>query len=248
MTNDQTRQKTIGIIGGMGPKATALLFNYIIDYTDASSDQDHIRIIIDNNTKIPDRTNALLFGGESPKKELTLSAKILKQAGADFIIVPCNTSHFYLQDISQETGIPILSMIHEVALQINDRKYNKVGLLATDGTIQTNLYGKAFRTAGVETLIPDNEGQRCVMDFIYNCIKSGNYDYDLHNLKCVLNTLYNKGAQTIVLGCTELSFGFDYFGIEGNFIDALKVLAKSSVLFAGYPVKDTHESKKRYCH
>jgi aspartate racemase len=102
--------KTIGMIGGMGPLATVHLFERIVLRTKAEKDQDHIRIIIDNNTNIQDRTKAILGYGESPVKELVGSAKMLEKSGADFLIMPCNTAHYFIDHIKKNIKIPFINM------------------------------------------------------------------------------------------------------------------------------------------
>ena len=131
--------KIIGIIGGMGPLATVHLFERIVLRTKAEKDQDHIRILIDNNTKIPDRTLAILGNEESPVNELVNSAKMLENSGADFLIMPCNTAHYFIEEIKKNISIPFINMPEEAVKHTYD-KYGKdavVGIMATDGTIKT---------------------------------------------------------------------------------------------------------------
>jgi len=139
-------EKIIGILGGMGPEATIDLFYKIIKFTPAEKDQEHLRIIIDNNPKIPDRTNAILGTGKDPLPELITTAKNLEKAGADFIIMPCNTAHYFISKIQKNISIPILNMIQETA---NDVKrvfpdFKKVCLFASKGTYKTKLYNTFF--------------------------------------------------------------------------------------------------------
>ena len=133
--------KTIGIIGGMGPLATVHLFERIVLRTKAEKDQEHIRVLIDSNTNIPDRTKAILGNGKSPVKELVNSAKILENGGADFLIMPCNTAHYFIEEIKKNISIPFINMIEE-SVKFTYDKYGKeavVGIMATDGTIKTKF-------------------------------------------------------------------------------------------------------------
>ena len=118
--------KTIGIIGGMGPLATVDLFGKIVNLTDAKCDNDHIHILIDNNTYIPDRTSYILGDGKNPLDELVKSAKRLKDMGADFLVMPCNTAHYFYNDIINNVSIPFINMIEETASYINNKKAQKV--------------------------------------------------------------------------------------------------------------------------
>ena len=115
----QKNEKIIGILGGMGPEATIDLFQKIVKLTPAQQDQEHLRIIIDNNPKIPDRTKAILHGGENPLPELIKTAQNLERAGADFIIIACNTAHYYLPEIQKTVNITIFSIMQETALYIH---------------------------------------------------------------------------------------------------------------------------------
>jgi aspartate racemase len=136
--------KTIGILGGMGPAATVDLMNRIISMTDAECDQDHIPMLVDNNTRIPDRTDAILHGGASPVPEMLASAKRLEAAGADFLVIPCHTAHYFIPQIADKIGIPILDMPTETAKLLKIKGVNRASVLATDGTVQSDLYGAAL--------------------------------------------------------------------------------------------------------
>lgn len=135
-------KKTVGILGGMGPLATVELFRLIVSNTESPNDQGHIRIIIDNNPQIPDRTNAILNGGESPVNALVKSASMLKNDGADFLIIPCNTSHYYIDEISRNAGIEIVNMIETTAIYLKEHNIKTIGLLATSGSVKTLVYEK----------------------------------------------------------------------------------------------------------
>jgi aspartate racemase len=168
--------KTIGMIGGMGPLATVHLFERIVLRTKAEKDQDHIRIIIDNNTNIQDRTKAILGYGESPVKELVGSAKMLEKSGADFLIMPCNTAHYFIDHIKKNIKIPFINMPEEAAKYTYD-KYGGdavVGIMATDGTIKTKIYENYYDELGIKTVIPVKT-QALIMEFIYDVIKRGKY-------------------------------------------------------------------------
>lgn len=137
-------KKTIGIIGGMGPLATADLFRKIVMMTDAKCDQEHPRVLIDSNTNIPDRTAAILSGGENPLPQLACSARTLERAGADVLMMPCNTAHYFYDGVCAATKLPVLHMLRLTAEEIDRRRIKTVGLLATDGTIQTGIYERLF--------------------------------------------------------------------------------------------------------
>lgn len=235
----QDKMKTIGIIGGMGPLATVHLFERIVLRTDAASDQEHIRVLIDNNTDIPDRTKAILYGGENPVTEIIKSAKFLEQGGADFLIMPCNTAHYFIDTIKKSVNIPFVNMLEETAEYTYD-KYGSgtvVGILATDGTIKSGIYENCYSKVGIKTVVPEKT-QESVMRFIYDVIKRGNYQEGTDLLFQGVNELKEKGADTFLLGCTELSSAQYLFDFKGPFVNPLEILAEASILKAGGRLKD----------
>lgn len=226
--------KTIGIIGGMGPLATVHLFERIVLRTKAEKDQDHIRVLIDSNTNIQDRTKAILGIGESPVKELVNSAKILENSGADFLIMPCNTAHYFIDEIKKNINIPFINMPEETVKYTYD-KYGKdalVGIMATDGTIKTKIYENYYAGLGIKTQVPIKT-QGKIMEFIYDVIKKGNYDAGTDLFFECVNELKDLGATAFLLGCTELSSAQYLYKFEGSFINPMEVLAERAIIFAG---------------
>lgn len=226
--------KTIGIIGGMGPLATAHLFERIILRTNAENDQDHISVLIYNNTKIPDRTKAIIAQGEDPSIELIKSAKKLEMSGADFLIMPCNTAHYFIDDIINNIDIPIINMLKETVSYTYD-KYGQdiiVGLLATNGTIQSKIYEHYYNEVGIKIITPDKT-QNKVMSFIYDVIKSGKYEIGPSLMLEAVEELKEMGANTFLLGCTELSSADFMYKFEGNYINPIEILAEKSIILAG---------------
>lgn len=224
--------KTIGIIGGMGPLATMDLYRKIIEVTPAHSDNDHIHVVIDSNTLIPDRTAYILGKGKDPAVEMIRSAISLENMGADFLIMACNTAHFYYDRITPFVKIPILNMIEETAKEINNLEIKTVGLLATDGVLTSKVYHGMLKEYGIKILQPNEDGQKEVMNLIYNGIKASNYSIDTSRFERVIEELYEAGAETLILGCTELPIAFERFKLKGNTIDPTKILARSAVKFA----------------
>lgn len=153
-------KRTIGILGGMGPLATADLFQKIISLTAAGSDSEHIRVYIDSNAAIPDRTAAILSGGPDPLSAMRDSLRKLEACGADCIIMPCNTAHYFLPRLQGLTDIPFLSML-EAAAKACRAKFpgRTAAVLATRGTLASGLYQAALEKEGVSYLLPE-EGER----------------------------------------------------------------------------------------
>lgn len=223
-------KRTIGIIGGMGPLATADLFRKIVEHTDAQRDQDNIHIIIDNNTNIPDRTAALLDGGEDPVPQMLHSVARLVGDGADCLIMPCNTAHGFLERIRAASPVPVLNMIELTCRALKKRGITRAGLLATTGTIRTGIYPKYFD--GVELLLPDDEQQQGVMDMIYAGVKAGVKDYDAAAVQKTAEHLMERGAQTIILGCTELPLAMELYKLDFPATDPTLELALGAIEFA----------------
>ena len=161
------RDKTVGIFGGMGSESTAHFFSKVIRNTPVKKDQDHLHIIIDNNSNVPDRTLAILGQGESPVEEAQKSIHTLESAGAEIIAIPCNTIHYYYSELQDSTHVPILNTISETASYISDTypAIRKIGLLATTGTLKSRLYHEAIEDT--EVLTPNDELQEKVMNAIY---------------------------------------------------------------------------------
>jgi len=225
-------------MGGMGPAATVDLMSRIISMTDAASDQEHIRVCIDNNTEIPDRTKAIIAGGADPVEQMSRSAKGLQAMGADVLIMPCNTAHYFYARVAETVDVPLLNMLEETAKYAKQNGISRVGLLATDGTIRSGVYAKAFEKEGIEICTPSAENQQAVMDVIYKGVKAGNYSLDLTGFYAAMEEVFNAGAETLILGCTELPVAFDMFHIEKTHIDPTLILAAAAVKFVGGKLKD----------
>jgi aspartate racemase len=224
-------EKIIGILGGMGPEATIDLFYKIIKFTPAEKDQDHLRIIIDNNPKIPDRSAAILGIGEDPLPALQETAKNLEKAGADFIIIPCNTAHYFLSQIQKSVKIPILNMMEEAALETKKRipQIKKVGLLASKGVYKAEIYNKYFKKCNVEVISPEEKDKKEVMKVIY-AVKAGNLSEEVKkNIISIAQKLINKGAEAIIAGCTEIPLILKEENLSVPLIDPTQILAKVAV-------------------
>lgn len=233
--------KTIGIIGGMGPAATADLMMKIIDMTDAACDQEHIHIMIDSNTAIPDRTAALLYGGEDPVPELLASARRLESIGADFLIVPCNTAHFFIPEVRNRVSLPVIDMPVETARLLKRRGVKTAAVLATEGTVRTGLYDKALGDEGIETMYPSEEQEKTIMSLIYDYIKKGITEPDRlpgGEIRRITDDLRSRGAEALLLACTELPLAFSLMDIDADdCIDPTSVLAAAAVRAAGAKVR-----------
>jgi len=224
-------EKIIGILGGMGPEATIDLFYKIIKSTPAEKDQDHLRIIIDNNPKIPDRTTAILGKGEDPLPALQETARNLEKAGADLIIIPCNTAHYFLPSIQESVKIPILNMIEETAKETQRKtpQIKKVGLLASIGIYKTEIYHQHFKKFNIEVISPEEKDKKEVMKVIY-AVKAGDLSEKVKkNIIQIAQKLIDKGAEAIIAGCTEIPLILKEGDVPVPLIDTTKVLAEIAI-------------------
>jgi aspartate racemase len=224
-----TQRRIPGILGGMGPEATIDLFAKIVRSTRASRDQDHLRIIIDNNPAIPDRQKAILENGVSPVKWLVETARNLERAGADFIVMPCNTAHYWIEDIRKVVGIPVVDMIEETAEELA-RAYpslRTVGILAATGTVRSGLYQKNLSRLRINCVSPADDDQLTLMGVIYS-VKAG--DFSKHRVAAeVAGRVVIAGAEAVVSGCTEIPLVLKTEDLSVPLIDATQVLASRTV-------------------
>jgi aspartate racemase len=230
--------KKLGIIGGMGPQATQYFYKKIIDNTLAKNDQEHIDMMIINHATIPDRTATILSGNyDDFLKAIGDDIKMLEIYGACHIAIPCNTTHYFYKEIQSKTKIPIINMIEETLTSIlNNKDTKKIGILATDGTIQTKIYENECIKRGVEAVIPSPQSQKKIMSIIYDEIKSGDKG-DINKFMEVVNELREKGCDAIILACTELSYLNENYDIPSYCVDALDVLVKKSIELSGKKIK-----------
>jgi aspartate racemase len=231
-----TESRSIGVLGGMGPLATADLYRKIIEETPADRDQDHLHVIIDADPKIPDRTAALLENGPDPRPRIIAAAQRLEAAGAGLLIIPCNTAHAFLPSIEEAVGIPILHMIREAAAQAGRvaPTAQRVGVLATAGTVRSGLYGQALAEQGLTALYPDETGQQQVSQGIKE-VKAGKPDAAAGRFVEVAQGLAAAGAEILIAGCTEIPIVLDESLTPVPLIDPTRVLARAAVTWALAP-------------
>ncbi|MGD2200331.1 MAG: amino acid racemase [Candidatus Bathyarchaeota archaeon] len=223
-------EKIIGILGGMGPEATADLYHRIIRATPVEKDQDHPSTIIYSNSKVPDRTPAVLGEGESPVPEMLMAARKLEEAGADFIIMPCNTAHFFIEELRKGLGIPVINMIEITAEKTAERfpRAKKAGLIASDGTVKSGIYDGYFSEKGIEILLPPGDLQKVAMESIYDHIKTGDLEKGREKTMVVADDLVNRGADIVICGCTETSLVLKDGDLPVPVVDPLQVLAEKA--------------------
>ena len=230
---EQALPKVLGILGGLGPMATVYFYEMLTRHTQAARDQDHIDVIINSRATTPDRTSYILGqSAENPFDIMAADAARLVTFGADVIAIPCNTSHYFVDRIQQEIGIPILHMIRETARTLVAQGKRRPAILATDGTIRTGLYQKECAAFGLEAAPPEPAVQRLVMSIIYEEIKRGERG-SREKFAQIDRALASMGCDCAILGCTELSVFRSYHSLPPFYVDAMEVLAELAVVRCG---------------
>lgn len=217
----------LGIIGGLGPLASCYFYKLITEKTKATKDQDHLNIILLSDAKTPDRTSYILdHNKENPYPYLLKDCQTLEKLGCKLISIPCNTSTYFHDELQKQIKIPISNMIENTAAYIKNKQFKTAAILATTGTITSNLYQKALEKYNIKYILPNQEN---VMQIIYGCVKQG---------KPVPNNLWedtikNLNCDCYILGCTELSILKTQFKLPNNFIDPLEIEAEKILEFFG---------------
>jgi aspartate racemase len=236
------KQPIVGVIGGMGPEATVDLMRRVIVATPAQDDVDHIRMLVDNNSKVPSRIKALIEKtGEDPTPVLVGMAKGLVAAGADFLVIPCNTAHHYRPAIQAAVPVPVADMIGLSIARFQTVLGNspKIGLLASPAVRITGLFERRCRDSGIEVLWPNGEDDAAVLAVI-KAIKSGRpTQAQTTAYRAAAQGLVRQGAGLLVIACTELSVAGGLDGLGAPWIDTLDVLVDDILARCGV-AKGTH--------
>ena len=231
----------VGVIGGVGPLATAYFLQLVVHLTKAERDQDHLDMVVLNHASIPDRTAYILdSSAPDPGPVLAADAQRLERFGVSFLVMPCNTAHYFTQQVLDAVAVPLLSIIDTAVDASIERASGlaDVGLLATAGTIVSEVYLEAFRKRGVQLIVPDDDDQTIVNRVIYEQVKAGE-PVDIAALRGVAEHLVVRGARVVLLGCTELSVVAQDFDLlaEPLYIDAMDQLARATIRAAGGTVR-----------
>ncbi len=228
------KRKLLGVIGGLGPMSSAYFYELITQHTKAARDQDHIDIILSSRASTPDRTDYILGRStESPLPYMVEDARSLETYGATAIVIPCNTAHYFIDEVRRSVSVPVPSIIEETVLHLKRKGMKKACILATEGTIDSCSYQQVLEKHGIGWQIPDENGRRLLMDIIYGDVKSGVIPPP-EKLYAAANPLFADGCDCAVLGCTELSLMKRSLGKDARFVDSLEVLAKVSIELMGH--------------
>jgi len=215
----------LGVLGGMGVQTTARFYSMLTDMQDVRCEQDYVDVLIYSKPSVPDRTDFITgLSDTSPYESLLDAAKTLESAGVGCIAMPCVTAHFFYEQLTSAVGVPFINMIDSTVHFVKKSGYSKVGLLATDGALHSGVFQRTLLEHEINTVLPSEREQKFLMEAIYQ-IKHGKLQKNaLFNLSA---ELYDKGAQAIVLGCTELGLLAKRKGYV--YIEAMEVLAKAAL-------------------
>eukprot|EP00984_Skeletonema_dohrnii_P033522 scaffold30384_cov72-Skeletonema_dohrnii-CCMP3373.AAC.2 len=227
-------QNIVGVIGGIGSSATVKLFQYVVDLKGATNDSDHIPLLIYNNPQIPNNTEAVLQTGPSSVPAMGYTARALERAGATHLAIACSTAYCFLSELAEWTNLPILDMVELTIRSVIDQQVSRIGLLSTDGTIKIELFqqmmeriSKERNTRPIEMIVPNSKGQVIVDDCVKR-IKAGDVGVEVERrLLLEAKLLSNRGADIIIVGCTELPLVLsdELVSYSIKLVDPMRVLA-----------------------
>ena len=234
--------KRLGVIGGLGPLATAHFYDLILQMTDAQSDQEHIEIVIYSKPTIPDRTEYILGKSkDNPAIPMLEIGQKLVSMGAENIAIPCMTAHYFMELLSRSITAPIIHGIREIAQYMRMEGIRFAGLLATEGTIAGQMFQQECKNCGIECLVPANDSQKAISGMIYQSIKA-NRPVEFDRFREVSRQLRLQGAEILVLGCTELSLLKRDYDLGEGYLDSLEVLAMRSIQISEARLKKEYQS------
>lgn len=225
--------KVLGILGGLGPMATVYFYQLLTTHTKAARDQDHIDMVISSKATTPDRT-AFIVGDslDDPFVIMEREARHLVDFGAQVVAIPCNTAHYFYKNLAAALPVPVLNMVELTVDKVMAAGCEKVGVLATEGTVRTETYQRACRAKGLACQVPQPALQKELMRVIYEDIKAGRAP-DMKRFDRVTQALFSAGCERLILGCTELSLLKRDGLLDERFVDSMDALAEAAILACG---------------
>lgn len=226
-----TKKKTLGILGGMGPLATVHFYEMLTSRTLASRDSDHLNIVITSTADIPDRTDFIMGKSEiSPAPVMCRDAQKLEAAGAEVIAIPCNTAHYFHETITNAVGVKVLNIVKETSEHVKKRGFKRAGILATVGTVKIGAYKRELENYGIECIEPPEDIQSLVTSVIYDYVKANKRGGDAV-FKEIAERMFSLGCDCLILGCTELPL----VAPDGDprLVDSLETLCYASIIECG---------------
>lgn len=234
------KEKLLGVLGGVGPLATIYFADLVIKMTDAKTDQEHIAMVILNHASIPDRTEYILDNTKpNPLPVMVADARRLQNDGCDYIVIPCNTAHYFYDEIQKSVQVPIINILEETVSYAEKTVPNVrcLGILATEGTILSGAYQNIIQRHGLSYCVPSAEDQKSLMHIIYDEVKAGE-KADICEFLRIVGEMKKSGCDAVLLGCTELSvIKKDYDLSRPDVVDSMECLARASILQCGKKIK-----------
>lgn len=225
---------TVGVLGGMGPEATIDFMADVLRLTGADTDQEHIHLVVDQNPKVPNRQQAIRSGHDDVGPVLAAMARRLEQAGADFLVMPCNSAHVFESSIREATTLPFVSIV-DVCVETIARACpvgGAVGLMATDGLVATGLYQRALEKAGFEAVMPNDPEQERLMRLIHR-IKGSDKQRDVaQGMEELASSLLARGANAVLAACTEIPLVLKAEHLAVTLVSSTEALARRTVALA----------------
>lgn len=238
----------LGILGGMGPLATVDFMQKVIALSGAATDQDHIPMLVHNVPQIPDRSACILQGGEDPFPALLRGLKRLEDAGAQCVVIPCNTAHYWFDALKEQAKVQMISIIDVVCRELGQREISTIGLMATDATVAAGIYKERIKNMGGNCLVPDDLAQQQVMTAIYD-IKAGRFEQGTLGMERVFDAMMDGGSEAIILGCTEVPIALATIARQKPelCVDATELLARACVdwYYSGHDRHDQRDFRKQ---
>ncbi|MGF1757005.1 amino acid racemase [Photobacterium sagamiensis] len=231
--------RKLGILGGMGPLATVEFMQKIIAQTPARNDQQHIPMLVRNIPQIPDRTDFLIGNGLDPFPALKKGFEELQQAGAECIVIPCNTAHYWYPRLQAISKVHTINIIDSVVTEAKQRGYSQVGILATSATMMTRMYQEKLAQCGIDAIETTEQEQQAVMEGIC-AVKAGDVEHGQRLMAPVFDAMLSRGANAVVFGCTEIPVALAEQGHQqpDQCLDSLEILATQCI---SWSQEDPHE-------
>jgi aspartate racemase len=228
MAQSSLVRKRLGVLGGMGPMATADFFRKLIEETPAEWDSDHVPVVIYSVPQMPSRDKAITSGGESPLPQMLEGMRALKTLHADFVAIPCNTAHYWYEELCREGGLPILHIVDAVCDSLPDAR-GKLGLLCTEATLSSRIYHDRLSDRGIDLVVNPPEERDEFINPAIELVKCGRLEEAGIAVQQAATRLLARGAQKLILGCTELPVALEAVGSPcmESCIDATRALARA---------------------
>lgn len=230
--------RTVGVLGGMGPLASAAFIDRLVTLTAADRDQDHVPVVLLSWPEVPDRTAFILGRGPDPRPAMIDGARRLKTAGAELLVIPCNTANVWIDEVASAAGLEPIDWLGTTIRSLEERGVRRAGLLATNGSVRAGTYQRLLASSGIDCVVPDAATQTLIMEAIYS-LKAGRLtDETRHRVAAIAEGMGDAGVDVVVLGCTELPLVLRGTATMVSTIDPADVVAKTAIQLAGGRTRD----------